>query len=48
MSKTSEELAAILLSGYLANNQVTNVNAKGVAKMLTIWTKAIEESRNSK
>lgn len=48
MSKTSEELAAILLSGYLANTHVKNVNAKGAAKMLADWTKAIEDSKKSK
>lgn len=48
LPKTSEELAAILLSGYLANSHVKNVNAKGAAKMLADWTKAIEETKNVK
>ncbi|WP_185079872.1 hypothetical protein [Enterococcus avium] len=45
MSITSEELAAKLLSGYLANSSVKQVNAKGVAKLLKEWTEAIDEVR---
>lgn len=45
LSKTSEELAAILLSGYLANSAIKKATANGVAKMLKEWTKAIETSR---
>ncbi|EOH86738.1 hypothetical protein [Enterococcus pallens] len=43
MSKTSEELAATLLSGYLASGRLTKVNAEGVAKLLKEWTEAIEK-----
>ncbi|MDG4957930.1 hypothetical protein [Lactococcus lactis] len=44
MSKSNEEIAAILLSGYLASGKLT-VNAEGAAKKLKQWTAAIEKSK---
>ncbi|MFK4956683.1 hypothetical protein ACI1TR_01355 [Lactococcus garvieae] len=44
MAKTNEELAAILLSGYLASGKIS-VTAQGAAKRLKKWTEAIEASK---
>jgi len=46
MSKSSEELAAILLSGYLSRSDIKNINGQSVAELLKEWTKAIDSSKN--
>lgn len=54
MSKSSEELAAIMLSGYLTRNdlkmrshigQPQPITATQAAQLLKEWTKAIDDSK---
>lgn len=54
MSKSNEELAAIMLSGYLSRADLSvrtksgsprNINGEFAAKLLKEWTEAIDKSK---